>query len=386
MRTGTFDFANLHTPADIERARGALARNGVIFIENAVGPEVRDVAAMRIVEAWNGLMEGSHPELRTSSVEGIATFLNDKCTTGIWGNHSSGMLNLQPPSKDLAQYAPILRFDGIKEAFQANPFYSCVTMHLIAEHPRLAALMMALRGDAGRPVMLSHDTLKVEIGKHKQTVPHLDHYGDGQDNQGGRLQQILNFSGTSGVELHYVPHTTNPAVRAQLAALVPGLYGSKGFSALSLDIHSVLHRYARYPPSRTLTVWLSGVVHFEAHKPPILWPRRLPEPLTAGIRLYCGTHTPPPSLSTEDLKKLAVAAHWAHATPSRYTHVNRKSAIFANKQNCGTTQWTWCALTGEELSRVRQRLCTLEDAPEHVEVLWNALPPIYRTLSGVPSQ
>jgi hypothetical protein len=381
MHSGYFNFDKLRTPADIERAREILATNGVIFIQNAVAPEMRDVVAGRIVEAWNGLMEGSHPELRTNSVEGIAGLLNDKCTTGIWGNRSSGMLNLQPPGKDLLPIAPVLGFDGVKEAFQANPFYSCVTMRLIAEHPRLAALMVGLRGgDPRRPVMLSHDTLKVEVGKHKFTPPHLDHYG-GDDAGIDRLQQILSFSGSSRVELHYVPHTTNPSVKAQLAALVPGLYGSKGFRALPADIAAALRRYAACPASGTLTVWLSGVVHFEAYNTNFKAPH--PRPV-AGIRLYCGTHTPPSSLSAENLRKLAVAAHHAHATPSRYTHVSRKGAIFANTQNCGTTQWTWCGLTSEELSAVRQRLSTLEGAPEHVEALWNALPPIYRDFSGVP--
>jgi len=127
MHSGYFNFDKLRTPADIERAREILATNGVIFIQNAVAPEMRDVVAGRIVEAWNGLMEGSHPELRTNSVEGIGRASHDKCTTGIWGNRSKR--DAQPAATRQGPCYPLPPSLGLmasRRPFKANPFYSCV--------------------------------------------------------------------------------------------------------------------------------------------------------------------------------------------------------------------------------------------------------------------
>lgn len=282
--------------------------------------------------------------------------------------------------------------------FAHLPIQHKVLMRLMCNGaPRRTAILLALSSTPEK-TMISWDSVKVAGGPssakmtaQERTVEHIDEYGARYGDRTHRIQAIINDDEDSA-KLCFVPFTHDAQVRELICALLekPDFFAQHGFKRISgensHDLIEVLDEFAIAPPPMALTLWESGVIHYEAStQPPTregdVLPCFLSRKLRASdrrLRFVVGTHTP--TLLVPVLQRLAVACARG-VVPDYNRHANRDCAprVYENIMNGKTTQFLKPRAICDVERAAMEHALSEQGAIEE----WNALPPLYKHLYGV---
>jgi len=259
--------------------------------------------------------------------------------------------------------------------FSYLPIFHNVCMRLMcAGAPQRTMWLLALSGTPER-TCISVDSCKVVEGKPVTgqtktvlTAAHTDEYGAQHGDRTKRVQAIIN-NDTGDIKLFFVLGTRDPVVRRLICEYLekPDMFTSHGFKSIGTDpramkLMRVLDKYSFAPPPKSMVLWTSGTVHFEAVGLQLKQSDALPttaissswladidrslyrvvsrrnDPSATRLRFIVGTHTP--TYDEDTSRRLAVVAARG-AVPAHYFAPNRRSAplIHENTMCLKTTQY-----------------------------------------------
>jgi len=289
-------------------------------------------------------------------------------------------------------------------------FHNVCARLMCASAPTRTMWLLALAGTPER-TCISVDSCKVVEGrpvkgqtKTVRTVAHIDEYGARHGQRTNRVQAIIN-NDTGNMKLFFVLGTRDPVVRRLICEYLgkPDMFTSHGFKRIGTDdramkLMGVLDKFSFAPPPKSMVLWTSGTVHFEAvgrqldqsAATSLPWlanidrslhrvESRRNDPSATRLRFVVGTHTP--TYDEDTARRLAIIAQRG-AVPAHYFSPNQQSAplIHENTVCLKTTQYKHPRVpSAKEIKAVKAAL-----SPKYVREEFNQYTKLAQHMFGVP--
>jgi hypothetical protein len=337
---------NIHdisTSEDISNLKSLLAKHGIIILTGAVSD--------KSVESLHQNIRDCAKKMYDIDISNMDIFddLNPyRNPANGFGNASFGYFFKQP----CAIYDTIkTELNGDNVYLTENSGYQ-VNLALLEDNPHTAAVLLALTHPTGG--MISWDSFKLSnnpspkpknMTKQELTKCHFDAYGGGVNNDiTYRHQAIIAIE--DKIKLGYVPDSINQKVKDLIQKVSKNslLYDQDGFKSFAdLKLLDIFNKYVIAPPSGSLVLWNSGVIHYEAEFNKIncnnlhRYKSSVNLPNQKRIRCVVGLHKPQ-NLDRSELMELARLAENG-LIPDMYFGINKKSKIYSNIMCSKTTQY-----------------------------------------------
>lgn len=339
LKHACFRCSSITTAQDIERLQAALDHHGVLFLTEAVSEASLQEARNNLCESMWEMFQHDLPA-GTAKPASLDEWNALRCSKNGFGNASFGYINKQfTAKKDTPQIA--LGEDRLFVAL--NSVWSRVNLALLdhADNVHTTAVLLGLTHVNG---VVSCDSAKYasspspkpkSMTKQTLTVPHVDVYSGGVE----RCQAMV-VDEEGCVKLGWVPMSHHEKVRVALGG--GALLSEDGYVSIGEQYHDDLSRGWLAASRRTLVVWRSGVVHYEASSKPLLYMHAFSSardtPNSARLRCVVGVHRPI-GLTREELCKVAMLAEHG-VVLDFYRDANKHCPrVFQNILNRKSTQY-----------------------------------------------
>ena len=348
----SYDINEIQTSEDVIDLKGILDKHGVVIFRNAVSkPSVANL--------HKNIAKCAKDMFDLDVKKDIFADLNPhRNSTNHFANASFSYFFLQPAR--LGDPCSVDDYDtesGTDERgllanvyFTQNTGYQ-VNLALLEDNPHTAAILFGLTHPEGG--MVSWDSFKLAnnprprpktMTKQTLTKCHFDAYGDNDKvvEAVQRIQAMISIE--DRIKLGYVPDSTNPEIKQLLLEITqkPNLYKTAGFKTFAdKQLIDVFNKYIVAPPSGSLVLWKSGIIHYEAEFTPrndICRFKSLTDlPNQKRIRCPVGTHLVY-KLPQSEVKELAVYAENG-LLPDMYFGRNKDTKIGKNIMCSKNTQY-----------------------------------------------
>lgn len=379
-----FPCSSLENAEDVAAVKATLEESGVVFITDAVTEDSIAHAKDRLCEEmWNMFQCNIPPGTKKpQTLEGWNSLRNGK---NGFGNVSFAYMNKQfTDVKD----TPFSLLNDEKVFLTHNTMWSQVNLELLLENPHTASVLLALTHVDG---MVSVDSVKYasnprpkpkNMTKQQLTVPHVDIYSGAIE----RIQALVVVE--EKVKLGFVVGTH--LLKDELSQVLgnKSLMTEQGYIGMQSNeaLKQALKEGWLSAPSRSLVIWKSGVVHFEAtSKPsakgmkPFVFADWNDQPNQTRLRFAVGVHKPL-NLSRQDLTCLAILGERG-LIPDMYRGINAHTKLYPNMVNRKSTQYLVARkIEGKEKDLIEKILS--EPRTEACKV-WEEMSPLKKHLMGV---
>lgn len=360
-----YDIRDVRTSGNIRVIKDILDKHGVVILTNAVSDQSLEDLNQNILDCAKKMYDID----ATDVFDG----LNDKRNPANgFGNASFSYFYKQPCSKDDTLSTDI----GGDLTYLTENFGYQINLKLLEDNPHTASVLLSLTHPSGG--MVSWDSFKLannpkpkpkSMTKQTLTECHFDAYGGGinddQNDGTDRYQAIISIE--DKIKLGYVPDSINSKVKELLVKLTgkKNLYRKSGFKAIRDEkILRIFDRYIVAPPSGSLVLWRSGIIHYEAEfrrDDGDLFSFRSHQNLPNQKRIRCivGTHRPQ-NLTQNELRELARLAENG-LIPDMYLGINRDSKVYPNIMCGKSTQYRVYRKIEENKRKVLNEIISSKD-------------------------
>ena len=375
-----FNVAAVNTPLDVSAVVDVLEKCGVVFLTNAVSLESCSQAKENLRDAMEKMFKynldnTSMPE----SLEAWSKFRNSK---NGFGNASFGFVNKQFTARNVT---PTTLICGEQVFMAHNCVWTRVNLPLLETNLHTTALLLAVTHFNGQVSIESAKYASNPSPKpsgmtpQKLTQPHVDIYAGGIE----RFQALI--VDEAAVKLGFVVGSHTLAKEIGAAAKI-NLETASGYVGLDGDeLKDAFSAGWLAPPPRSLVIWKSGVVHFEAtSKPgkdqPFVFDSWADQKDSPRFRVAVGTHMPM-KMEREDLIKVAVLAERG-LIPDFYQGINKATKLYPNIVNSKNTQYKIARIANSEEQTMMRQALEVSPTDESAQE-WQTMSPLRKHLVGV---
>ena len=380
-----FQADAVKSASDVRKVKAALDTFGVVFLTEAISPSSCEQAKVDLKGAMESMFQydlnANAVKTMPASLDAWNEFRNSK---NGFGNPGFGFVQKQFTARTETPTTSI----GGEEVFMAhNGVWSTVNLPLLEANIHTTALLLALTHWNGQVSIDSAKYASNPRPKPKKqtqqglTPPHVDIYTEGEIE---RVQALI--VDEAAVKLGFVVGSHRLAKEIGEAANV-NLSTASGYVGLGSNeaLKEAFTAGWLAPPPRSLVIWKSGVVHFEATSKPgskqahvfSSWSDQANAP---RFRAVVGTHMPV-NLEQADLVKLAVLGERS-LIPDFYNGINSKATkLYPNIVNRKSTQY----LVARTVSASERKMIqtALEGPADESAPEWQEMSPLRKHLVGV---
>jgi hypothetical protein len=356
-----FDALNITNQNNIANIKKSFDAHGVIIIKNAASSQSIDNLKNNIADcAIKMFGEGHKKKDQLSWKQNLSNINEIRNPSNGFGNSSFGYFFKQPAAK---QDTLTTSISTNKETLYVTQNYGHqVNLNLLLDNVHTTAILLALTHKSGG--MVSWDSFKLAenprpkpsgMTQQSLTACHFDAYGGciGNDTNNGteRFQAIIAIE--EKIKLGYLPDSTNDRIKKLLVSLTgnDNLYKSNGFKSFNdQKIIEIFNKYIIAPPSGSLVLWKSGIIHYEAEfeNNNMICKYVSSKNISNQLRIRCvvGIHKPL-NLNQAELEELARLSEHG-IIPEVYGHINKNTKVYPNIMSSKTTQYKVNRIIGKK--------------------------------------
>lgn len=335
-----FDICDITTAKQIGELKEILDTHGVVILKNAVSGQ----GIKNIYQNISDCAKDMYGLTGTDIFYDLNPYRNP---ANGFGNASFSYFFKQPCSKDDTLHTNI----GNEKIYLTENSGYQVNLKLLEDNPHTTAVLLAMTHPEGG--MVSWDSFKLAnnpkpkpktMTKQTLTKCHFDAYGGGVNRDVmERYQAIVSIE--DRIKLGYVPDSTHPDIKSLLIAISKNksLYDQDGFKSYWDDrVIEIFNKYIIAPPSGSLVLWKSGIIHYEAEFKrssndlyQFASMKNLPD--QKRIRCIVGLHKPINMTQSELIEYARLAE--AGLIPDMYQNINRDTRVHPNIMCGKSTQY-----------------------------------------------
>ena len=164
---------------------------------------------------------------------------------------------------------PFVTINGSKTYFTDLPSYFDVNMFTMIKNPEIAKILVRLCHGCEKSSMMSWDACEfVEGFFSKRACEQMDfHESNKKTYKVNRYQAMVNDD-QDNTKLMFTPYSWDPRVIKLISELEDKSdwfdYNGRKF-IVSEDVRKIIRKFAYAPERKSMIIWRSGVVHFEAN-------------------------------------------------------------------------------------------------------------------------